>query len=429
MSKALYAERKTLVDENRKILDTADKAARVLTAEERQEMDKRDTRIEEISDHLDAVERQRKVEALLDQPEELAASPTPPPKRSEPTSASPLVYAHPLNPQGRSRTIAFSGPTSTPDYNRAFNEWLATGNPSRMAALQQDSPADGGFTVAPQQFVANLIKAVDNMVLIRQLATVYTLVGADSLGAPSLDTDAEDATWTSEIGSADEETTIVFGKREFKPNGLAKLLKVSRKLMRNSAIPMESFVAERLGYKHAIAQENAFMTGTGAQQPLGLFTASADGINTDRDTNVDATAGVIDNPDAFFTAFETLKEPYQRNSSWITHRTFRGQLRKLKSTTGEYLWQESLRDGSPSTILGRPVYASEYAPSTVAASSYCAIVGDFSYYWIVDSLNFELQRLNEAYAATNQVGFIGRAECDGMPVLAEAFARVKTDAS
>ena len=36
-----------------------------------------------------------------------------------------------------------------------------------------------------------------------------------------------------------------------------------------------------------------------------------------------------------------------------------------------------------------------------------------------------VQRLVELYAETNQTGFIGRVETDGMPVLAEAFARVK----
>ena len=38
----------------------------------------------------------------------------------------------------------------------------------------------------------------------------------------------------------------------------------------------------------------------------------------------------------------------------------------------------------------------------------------------------ELQRLAELYAETNQIGFIGRQEVDGMPVLEEAFARLKT---
>jgi hypothetical protein len=35
-----------------------------------------------------------------------------------------------------------------------------------------------------------------------------------------------------------------------------------------------------------------------------------------------------------------------------------------------------------------------------------------------------IQRLDELYAENNQVGFIGRLETDGMPVLENAFARV-----
>jgi HK97 family phage major capsid protein len=54
-----------------------------------------------------------------------------------------------------------------------------------------------------------------------------------------------------------------------------------------------------------------------------------------------------------------------------------------------------------------------------------AIIGDFNYYWIVDSMQMEMQRLEELYAATSQVGFIGRAKLDAQPVLAEAFKRVK----
>jgi hypothetical protein len=40
-------------------------------------------------------------------------------------------------------------------------------------------------------------------------------------------------------------------------------------------------------------------------------------------------------------------------------------------------------------------------------------------------LSLQFQRLIELYAATNQVGYIGRLESDGMPLLEEAFARVK----
>jgi hypothetical protein len=41
----------------------------------------------------------------------------------------------------------------------------------------------------------------------------------------------------------------------------------------------------------------------------------------------------------------------------------------------------------------------------------------------------EMQRLEELFAATNQVGLVGRMESDGMPVLSEAFVRVKLAAS
>ena len=75
--------------------------------------------------------------------------------------------------------------------------------------------------------------------------------------------------------------------------------------------------------------------------------------------------------------------------------------------------------------MGFPFLMSEYAPSTFTTGLYVGILGDFSLYWIVDALSMEVQRLEELYAATNQIGFIGRLETDGAPVLEEAFTRVK----
>ena len=53
------------------------------------------------------------------------------------------------------------------------------------------------------------------------------------------------------------------------------------------------------------------------------------------------------------------------------------------------------------------------------------MLGDFQHYWIADALSMQIQRLNGLYAETNQVGFIGRLETDGAPVLEEGFVRVK----
>ena len=68
---------------------------------------------------------------------------------------------------------------------------------------------------------------------------------------------------------------------------------------------------------------------------------------------------------------------------------------------------------------------SEYAPATITTGLYTAILGDFSNYWIADALDMQLKVLNELYAENNQIGYILRKETDGMPVLEEAFARLK----
>jgi HK97 family phage major capsid protein len=55
---------------------------------------------------------------------------------------------------------------------------------------------------------------------------------------------------------------------------------------------------------------------------------------------------------------------------------------------------------------------------------YVGIIGDFSHYWIAESLGMTIRVLTELHYATNQIGYYIRSELDGMPVLEEAFARV-----
>jgi HK97 family phage major capsid protein len=72
---------------------------------------------------------------------------------------------------------------------------------------------------------------------------------------------------------------------------------------------------------------------------------------------------------------------------------------------------------------------SEFAPNTFTASQYVAIVGDFKAgYYIVDSLQLEIEILTELFTLKNQQGVLGRKETDGMPVLEEAFSRLKLSA-
>lgn len=313
------------------------------------------------------------------------------------------------------------------DENRAFAKYLLGGirnlNDMEMRALQADLDTAGGFLVAPEQFVTTLIKTLDNLTFIRGMATVYQVPNAASLGAPALDNDIGDATWTAEIKTGSNDTTMSFDKRALYPHPLARRIKVSEKLLRQSLMNVAGIVNDRMAYKFSVVEENAFLNGTGANQPLGIFTASALGISPSRDVSTNNTITAI-KADNLMECKYTLPAQYRRNCSWIFHRDAIKMIRKLKDGEGQYLWQQGITAGAPDTILGFPVKESEYAPNTFTTGLYVGCLGDFSFYWIADALNMQVKVLNELYAETGQIGYIGRKETDGMPVLEEAFVRV-----
>lgn len=315
------------------------------------------------------------------------------------------------------------------DARAAFGRYLRTGLPglsqAELRVMQADLGAQGGALIPPINVVMDLIKAVDNDCFFRQLASVTQLTEAASLGKPTLDTDMDDATWTSELATGSEDTALRFGMREMTPHPLAKRTKISAKLLRIAALSPETLVRQRLAYKFAVTQEKAFMTGSGAQQPLGVFTASAQGINTDRDVSTGNSTTAI-GADNLIECKYTLKGAYHPGASWIFHRDAVKMIRKLKDGNGQYLWLPGIQAGQPDRILDLPFRMSEYAPNTFTTGLYVGMLADWKRcYQIVDALDMTIQRLVELYAEANEVGFIARQETDGMPVLSEAAVRVK----
>jgi len=305
-----------------------------------------------------------------------------------------------------------------------FRNFLVRGERRDLSA---DTASEGGNIVAPQQFVAEVLKKMDDLVFMRELATKYTLNSFANLGVPTITADPADADWTTEVAAVSNDTALAIGKRTMAPNMLTKGIKVSIKLLEVATLPAEQIVADRLAYKFAIAQEKAFLTGSGSGQPLGVFTASASGISTGRDVSTGNTSTAF-TFDGLTEAQMSIKQQYRANGSWLLHRDAVKMARKIKTgISGDttYIWQPSTQLGQPDTLLGRPVFESEYVPNTFTSGLYVGLFGDFSKYWIVDQLPYTVQRLVELYAGTNQVGFIGRMSSDGAPVDELAFARVK----
>ena len=406
-------DRAKLVADARAILDKAETETRKLTAEEQQKYAAIFTDVREMGDEIKRYEQQEAAEA------ELARSQGTSGARPDPADAGAAAQGEQAQRDARKREL-----------RAAFNRFLAVGpqalKPEELRALQSDTDVSGGYLRAPEEFVASLIKFVDDAVYIRQGATKFTLTQAASMGFPSLDTDVSDADWTTEIGTGSEDSSMATGKRELKPHPLAKLIKVSKTLLRTGAVGVEELVRQRLGYKQAVTQEKAFLTGTGAAQPLGVMTASAQGISTSRDyaTGNDTTSIKFD---GLIGCKYNLKPQYRNSmkTRWLFHRDGVSQIVKLKDGEGRYIWQPSVVVGQPDMLLNIPVWESEFMSNTFTTGLYVGILGDWSFYWIVDTLNMQIQRLEELYAATNQTGFISRSEVDGAPVLEEAFSRVK----
>lgn len=404
----LKAKRTKLGADARALMEAATSAGRAMTGEEEQSFD----RLMDERDQLDqTIER---AERLLD----------------DERAALDDVPDDGPGPAGRGGDEQMA----------AWRSYLLGGRSAlterQARALNAGNDPEGGFLVAPERFVEQLLAVVDDMMPLRGLATVQRLTTAESLGVPTRESDLSDAEWTSEVGTGSQDDGLAFGKRELRPHPLAKRVKVSRKLLRAAAIGPEAIVRDRMAYRHATAQENAFMTGDGNQKPLGLFTvgnSTIGGITTARDVDVptDGTGFVHNSTDgyavdALITAKYTLKAAYHPRARWLFHRLVLAEVRKIKDGDGNYIWKPGLGD-RPDTILEIPFVLSEFAPSTMADNDYIGMLGDFSYYWIVDALQFEIQRLVELYAESNQVGFIGRAEVDAMPVLEEPFVRLQSN--
>lgn len=312
---------------------------------------------------------------------------------------------------------------------KAFNRFLRHGtkglNAAEAKALRVDDDAAGGFLAAPQTFATGLLKFVDDLVIVRSLATIEQIGAAESLGILSLDSDLSDAEWTSELATGSEDTVKPFGKRALKPHPLAKRVRISNTLLRRSTRPVETIVQDRAAHKFGVTLEKAYLTGDGAEKPLGLFTPSSDGIPVSRD--VAASGSTAFTADDLIDTKYSLKGQYQQSKStrWIVSREFMKRARKLKDGNGQYIWAPGLNGGTPNTILDIGVAMSEYAPATFTTGQYVALLGDIKFYYIVDALSLQVQVLNELYAETNQRGYIMRYEGDGGPQLAEAFARLK----
>ncbi|WP_028321266.1 phage major capsid protein [Desulfatiglans anilini] len=291
--------------------------------------------------------------------------------------------------------------------------------------LQMDLDTAGGYAVLPESITTEILHDLDNSVFVRGLARMFRVAKSASLGIPIMDADVSDPEFTSEVAEADLDSAMSFEKRALYPRRLVKAIKVSRDLIERSSANIAEFIINRLTQKISVVEESKFLTGSGSNEPLGIFTVSDFGVSTSRDISTGNTNTAI-TADGLINALYNLKGQYIRSGScrWIFHRDAIKMIRKLKDGSGTYLWQAGLGDNRPSTILGIPYTISEYCPNTFTSGLRVGCVGDLSFYGIAEADQISVQALLEKYALENCNAYVAQTHVDGGPLIEEAFSMV-----
>ena len=315
-------------------------------------------------------------------------------------------------------------------YARAFRGFLRKGDrklpANEFKDLSVGYSAAGGYLVQ-DNFLNTLIVKQREVSAMRRIANVLPPVPSGAVIVPAEDSIFSDAEWTTEAATGSVDTVQPFGQRRLQPHPLGKVVKVSNTLLRVPTFDVEAYVRDRLAYKFAVPEENAFINGDGTGKPLGIL--KTPGLPT----YTTAASNTLSADDVINWVY-SLPSAYAPNARILCNRAFIRKVRTLKDTQGNYVWQPGLSAGMPNTILDVPYEVSDRFDDGLDSSdvfednAIVAVVGDFSYYWIVDALGMTIQRLDETYALTNQTGFVGRKECDGAAVLAEAFYALKIKA-
>ena len=291
--------------------------------------------------------------------------------------------------------------------------------PSITNALQVGTDTEGGYLV-PDEFERTLVEALEEENIFRTLATIIHT----SSGDRKIPVVASKGTagWIDEEGLYPE-SDDTFGQLSLGAYKLGTMIKVSEELLNDSAFDLEAYITREFARRIGTKEEEAFFTGNGTGKPLGLL-ADTGGA----ETGVTTASGTAISADEIIDLYYSLRVPYRMKAKWIMNDSTVAAVRKLKDQHGQYLWQPSMVAGTPNTILGCEVITTPFMP-TIAAGAKAISFGDYSYYWIADRQGRTFKRLNELYATTGQVGFLGSQRVDGKLILTEAIKVLKLKAA
>lgn len=283
-----------------------------------------------------------------------------------------------------------------------------------LKALNLTDDTLGGFFVLPDIIQDELIRNVVLVSPIRNLARVMQTssnnVKIAVLTAPTA------AAWISETGTRTVSTNPQFGMKDIPTHECYALMLFSRQLLEDAFFDMEKEMSFEFAQQFAKLEGAAFVSGTGVGQPLGF-------LNDPNISTFTTASSATLAADDMIGAVHNFKPfaYYMANARWVFNLKTLGTIRKFKDSQNRYIWEPGLSLADPPMILNMPYVVAPDMPD-IAASATAVAFGDFQRgYRIVDRTQIAVQRLEELYATSAQIGVLAYKRIGAQTVLSEAI--------
>lgn len=297
-------------------------------------------------------------------------------------------------------------------YLRRFNPQLQSLTPDETRDLSVGVDPDGGFTVTP--FMSTKItQRIFEIDPIRQLARIET-ISTDAF-EEWVNFDEAGAGWANELVANAATTTPTWQLKRVVAHILEARPRASEKLIQDSSVNIESWLAGKVAEKFGRTEAAAFVSGDGVNKPRGLLTyptvaipgtpefGKIEQINMGAAATL-TTIGLID-------VQYSLVEGVMSRATWLANRLAVRDLMKLKDGDGLFVWRPGLIQGQPATLLGQSIRMSTTMPVVGANTLSIAFADWADAYLIVDRLGISVQR--DPFTVKPQIEFFTRKRVGG----------------
>ncbi|WP_374944116.1 phage major capsid protein [Sphingomonas sp.] len=258
----------------------------------------------------------------------------------------------------------------------------ATGERATVhAAMSVGSNTDGGY-LAPVEWDRKLQERQRATSPMRRLATTQTTTTGAFTTLWNLDNWGSG--WVGETAARPLTTSAGLAPITFAAGEIYAMPAATQRLLDDSAINVESWLAQSVEREFNRQEGIAFISGDGVNKPAGLLTYVTGGANaaTHPGGALEVATGIVD-IDPLTDTLYGLGSAYRQNASWVMSSLTAARIAKLKDNNGQLIWRESVIVGQPATLLGRPVEIDEAMPAPTSGNLAIAF-GDFKAGYLIN---------------------------------------------